>query len=73
MGVEYEGIKLVDIYNKSNPNKVSQKYGKQFIIEIVFNFEGEPIARREIKMNQLYKQPEIVPEDEQEEEKLLDE
>ena len=32
MGAEYDGVKLTDIYNKANPNKIAQKYGKSIIV-----------------------------------------
>lgn len=38
MGVEYEDIKLVDVYNKTNPHKVKEKYGKMLIVRVDFNF-----------------------------------
>ena len=46
MGIEYEGIKLIDVYTKSNPHKVSQKYGKQLIMTLRFNHDKEPTIRR---------------------------
>eukprot|EP00347_Sterkiella_histriomuscorum_P011359 403372754 len=73
MGLEYDGIKLVDIYTKSNPNKVNQKYGKQLIMRLVFNQENQPTLLRVVSQNPDYIPPEIAPEDELEEEKLLDE
>ena len=42
-------------------------------MEIVFNHEGEPTARRKVRLNPEYVPPEIIPEDEKEEEKALDE
>ncbi|CDW91361.1 UNKNOWN [Stylonychia lemnae] len=73
MGVEYEGIKLIDIYTKSNPNKVAQKYGKQLIINLLFNYENKATIKRLVKINSDYRPPQIPQEDEIEEEKLLDE
>jgi len=42
-------------------------------MSISFNHENEPSIRRKVRLNQDYKPPEIPPEDEIEEEKLLDE
>jgi hypothetical protein len=72
MGAEYEGIKLTDIYNKANPNKIAIKYGKSLIMSLAVTHEGEPICRRTVKLNPDYKAPEISPEEELEEERMLD-
>lgn len=69
MGVEFEGFKLVDVYIKSNPHKISQKYGQQFI----FSVDSATDGKRTIKPNPDYKEPVIKPEDEEEEETMLDE
>lgn len=73
MGMEYEGVKLTDIYNKANPNKIAQKYGKTIIIELVLTHKGEPSVKRVIKNNPECPPPQVNTEEEVEEEKMLDE
>ena len=68
MGVEFENMKLTDVYIKSNPNKISQKYGQQLLITRKVDSQ-----ERTISLNPDYKEPVIKPEDEAEEEALLDE
>jgi len=33
MGIEFEGFSLLDVYAKTNPNKITQKYGSQLIVK----------------------------------------
>lgn len=73
MGIEYEGIKLTDIYNKANPNKISQKFGKSLIMSLAVTHEGDPSIIRKIRLNQDFKPPETLQDEDLEEEKLLDE
>ena len=54
MGIEYEGIKLTDIYNKANPNKITQKFGKSLIMSLAVTHEGEPTAKRLVRTNPDY-------------------
>ena len=67
MGIEFDEIKLTDVYIKSNPNKIMSKYGQQFNISLDSN------GKRTIVLNPAFKEPVSKPEEEQEEEKLLDE
>ena len=71
MGVEYQDIKLTDVYIKSNPHKISQKYGQQFLCNV--DFEKSVNNYRLISKNPNYVAPKVKPEEEAEEEKLLDE
>ena len=73
MGIEYEGIKLTDIYNRANPNKITQKYGKQINLCLAVTHEGDPTIQRKVTLNPDYQPVTISPEEEQEEERLLDE
>lgn len=71
MGVEFDDIKLTDVYIKSNMHKISQKYGQQFLVKVDFNKDLDEY--REITANPDYKESKIKPEDEAEEETMLDE
>jgi hypothetical protein len=73
MGKEYEGVRLTELYCKANPNKVSQRYGRALIMRLGINHEGEPCAKRYVEWNKDYTPPEVKPEEDQEEERLLDE
>ena len=73
MGIEYEGIKLTDVYNKANPNKIAQKYGKSILISLAVNHQGEPTVHRNVKINPNCPSSNSTAEEELEEEKLLDE
>ena len=42
-------------------------------MHLAVTHEGEPTAKRSVKMNPDYQAPNITPEEEQEEEKLMDE
>lgn len=71
MGIEFDGIKLIDVYVKANPFKVATKYGQEFLIKV--DFEKDINEYRIVTKNPEYKPPDIKPEDEAEEEKMLDE
>lgn len=73
MGMEYDGIRLTEIYNKANPNKIAQKYGKSLIMSLAVTHEGEPTIKRRVQVNPDFKGPLVPPEEELEEDKLLDE
>ena len=64
MGVEYENIRLVEVYSKTDQNqrKIVQRYGQQFICK-----------QNSVKLNPKYKAPIINEDEEREEENLLDE
>ena len=64
MGLEYEEIRLVEVYSKTDQTqkKIVQRYGQQFICR-----------NHVIKLNPKYKEPVINEEEEREEENLLDE
>lgn len=71
MGIEFQGIKLIDVYVKANPFKIASKYGQEFLISV--DFAKDINDYRVVKKNPEYKPPMIKPEDEAEEEKMLDE
>lgn len=73
MGIEYDNVKLTDIYCKANPNKISQKYGRAILVKLAVTHEGDPTVKRMINWNPDFKPVHTTPEEEQEEEKLLDE
>ena len=73
MGIEYDGVRLTEIYNKANPNKVSQKYGRAILVKLAVTYDGSPTVKRIISWNPDYKPVQTTPEEELEEEKLLDE
>ena len=34
MGEEFKGFSLLDVYAKTNPNKITQKYGQELIVNV---------------------------------------
>ena len=71
MGQEFEGFALTDVYLKSYPHRVKQKYGQQFNIMTDFSL---PIDEyRSVEFNPKYEPPKVKPESEKEEEEQLDE
>ena len=73
MGAEYDGVKLTDIYNKANPHKITQKYGKSIIVSLAVTHQGEPTVNRMVRNNPECPPPKVSAEEELEEEKMLDE
>ena len=73
MGMEYESVKLTDVYCKANGNKVTQKYGKAFLISLGVTHEGDPTVNRLVRNNPDFCAQSVTETEAQEEEKLLDE
>ena len=73
MGLEYDNVRLTDIYCKANPNKVTQKFGKSLIMSVGITYEGDPTIKRQVRVNPDFKPVQVSPQEELEEEKLLDE
>ena len=65
MGVEFDGVKLIDIYLKNHPHRVKQKYGQQLLIAVDFN---RPLnSCRKVSLNPKYTEPVINKDLEKEE------
>ena len=71
MGIEYDNVKLTEVYCKANSNKVSQKYGKAYMISLGVTHEGDPTIKRTVKKNLEWVPPKT--EEDEGEDKLMDE
>lgn len=70
MGIEYDDIKLTEVYCKANSNKVAQRYGKAYTVSLGVTHDGEPSVKRIVAKNPDWVPPPAI---EQEEDRLLDE
>ena len=41
MGVEFEGFSLLDVYAKTNPNKITAKYGAELVCTVKFTTDDD--------------------------------
>ena len=59
MGIEFTGFSLTDVYAKTNPHKIQQKYGAELIITVNFAMrDGQlELSRRKVSKNAEYKAP----------------
>ena len=60
MGVEFTGFNLLDVYAKTNPNKIHNKYGKEFIVKVNFSTpegEDQPRIERHVLKNTDFEAP----------------
>ena len=74
MGVEFNDFNLLDVYAKTNTNKISQKYGGQFTCVIPYD-KNLKIAdgSRAVVITKGWVEPKSNLDEDQQEEKLLDE
>ena len=73
MGLEFEDFSLLDVYAKTNPHKIAQKFGQEFVITVTYAAGETQKISRKITKNPDYKPVERNAEDDDREEKLLDE
>ena len=75
MGTEFTGFSLLDVYAKTNPNKITQKYGTELIVKVDFSTDadGQVHQSRKVEKNSDYEPPAANPDEDEQEEKLLDE
>ena len=74
MGTEFVGFSLLDVYAKSNPNKIAQKFGGELVITVKSQLVDEKLhLERTIAKNPEFAAPAANPEEDAQEEKLLDE
>ena len=75
MGVEFTGFSLLDVYAKSNPNKIVQKFGKEILVKVDYSkdSDGELHLSRNVEKASDFIAPDVNPEEDAQEEKLLDE
>ena len=75
MGTEFRGFSLLDVYAKSNPNKITLKYGNELQIKVHFsqNEDNQLSLDRRVTKNSEFSAPETNADEDAQEEKLLDE
>lgn len=73
MGVEFDDFNLLDVYAKTNTNKISQKYGGQFTVIIPFDKNLKLVESRQVVVTQGWIEPKSNSDEDLQEEKLLDE
>ena len=76
MGIEFTGFSLLDVYAKTNPNKITQKYGSELLAKVTFEATEDSDhvhSTRVVEKNPDFTAPELNPEEDAQEEKLLDE
>lgn len=60
MGTEFTGFSLLDVYAKSNPNKITLKYGNELQIKVHFsqNEDNQLNLDRQVTKNSEFSAPE---------------
>jgi hypothetical protein len=74
MGIEFDDFNLLDVYAKTNTNKISQKYGGQLTVVIPYDKNLKLTdGSRTVVFTKGWVEPKSNSEEDQQEEKLLDE
>ena len=47
MGTEFTGFSLLDVYAKSNPNKITLKYGNELQVKVTFSKNEDDLLNLE--------------------------
>jgi|688.fasta_scaffold1029966_2 hypothetical protein len=73
MGIEFDDFNLLDVYAKTNINKISQKYGGQFTVSFPFTDLKFTDGCRKVQITTGWIEPKSNSDEDMQEEKLLDE
>ena len=67
MGTEFTEFSLLDVYAKTNPNKITQKYGCELLVKVDFSkdTDGQMHQSRNVEKNPDYVPLSVNPEEEE--------
>ena len=51
MGTEFTGFSLLDVYAKSNPNKILNKYGDEVLVTVKFAFDIDDQCATDVRQD----------------------
>jgi hypothetical protein len=58
MGSEFDDFNLLDVYAKTNTNKIAQKYGQQFTVSLPYDkLKMVETGTREVKVTKGWVEP----------------
>ena len=65
MGVEFTDFSLLDVYAKTNPNKITLKYGKELVVKVDHSkdSDGDSHLSRKVEKAADFVAPCINPEE----------